>query len=339
MLKSAAKFVIASLLYLVFAVFLYQPYFKSFHKIQFLLVICPPIASAGLFLLSRRWVSSFAGSFFASAIYGFSPFFLNLTKFHPAASLLAASIPWLFLPAAFGPKGKWRFLRIPLSLLPFLTILVFFQVTTHLRLFAVPINAAITPDDSIGILSPLAAAKSGLNLVSLYHIPLMFVFLGFVMLIKARRVGAFLIIIAGITGCLSNPILGVSPIIWLTTSFVCFAILVGAGIDGLVLAGKADRDWLFAGIAIMLFAALFLILAAKEFFPAFSALGAGLSPLFFQSAKFYLLGSAAAAAVFILIAANLRLTLLRFTIISCCLALDILISAQLIVDSLFTNIN
>jgi hypothetical protein len=338
MLKSAAKLVIASLLYLVFAVFLYQPYFKTFHKIQFLLVICPPIASAGLFLLSRRWVSSFAGSFFAAAIYGFSPFSLNLAEFHPAASLLAASIPWLFLPAAFGPKGKLRFLRIPLSLLPFLTILVFFQVTTHLRLFAVPINAAITSDDSIGILSPLAAAKSGLNLVSLYHIPLMFVFLGFVMLVKARRVGAFLIIIAGITGCLSNPILGVSPIIWLTTSFVCFAILVGAGIDGLVLAGKADRDWLFAGIAIMLFAALFLILAAKGFFPAFSFQGA-VSHLFFQSAKFYLLGSAAAAAVFILTAANLRLTLLRFTIISCCLAFDIFISAQFIVDSLFTNIS
>jgi hypothetical protein len=339
MAKSACKFVIAAFLYLVFAVYLYLPFFGTFHKIQYLFVLTAPVASAGCFLLSRRWVASFPGSFFAGAIYGFGPFMLGLARFHPAASFLAASVPWFFLPAAFGPKGKWRMLRVFLSFLPFLVIILFFQVAVFFRLFAIPIQARVNITDLVSILSPLVAARFSLTLVGFYHVPLLVIFIGFTMLIKARRVWILLIIFAGIAGGFSNAVFGVSPIIWLTPSFVCFAVIAGAGIDGLALAGKADRRWILAACFIMLLAAVAALLLATKYFQTFAGLGSGYARLFLQSAKSYLLASAAAAVIFILARAQIRLTPLRLILLSCCLTLDILFSARFIVDSLFVNIS
>ena len=82
-------------------------------------------------------MSAFWASFFAGAIYGFGPFALGLANFHPTAGLLAATIPWLFCPATFGPKARWQWVSWPLSALPFLAILLFFQVSIPCRLFAV----------------------------------------------------------------------------------------------------------------------------------------------------------------------------------------------------------
>ena len=138
------RFAAAAVIYASFAVYLYQPYFKHFNALQYLLVVNVCLASLGCFVLSRRWVSSFAGSFFAGAIYGFGPFALGLANFHPTAGLLAAIVPWLFCPAVFGPKAKLRWLRIPLSSLPFLAILLFFQISAHYRLFAIPMQARLT---------------------------------------------------------------------------------------------------------------------------------------------------------------------------------------------------
>ena len=105
-----SSFAVAVVIYLGFAVYLYQPHFKNFNKLQYLLVLNACLASLGCFVLSRRWVSSFAGSFFAGALYGFGPFALGLANFHPTAGLLAAIVPWLFCPAVFGPKAEWQWI-------------------------------------------------------------------------------------------------------------------------------------------------------------------------------------------------------------------------------------
>ena len=93
-----AKFAAAAVMYLAFAVYLYRHYFKGFGtpQLQDMFVVSTCLGSLGVYVLSRRWVAGFAESFFAGAIYGFGPFMLGLAKFHPAAGLLAAAIPWLF---------------------------------------------------------------------------------------------------------------------------------------------------------------------------------------------------------------------------------------------------
>ena len=98
------KFASAAIIYFAFTIYLYRPYFKNFSTIQYLVIANTSLAALGCYVLSRRWVAAFPGSLFAGLIYGFGPFVLWLGKFHLTAGFLAATIPWLFLPAAFGPK-------------------------------------------------------------------------------------------------------------------------------------------------------------------------------------------------------------------------------------------
>jgi hypothetical protein len=170
MSKTFGKSAAAAVVYIAFAVYLYQPYFKNFNGLQYLIIVNVCSASLGCFALSRRWVSEFGGSFFAGAIYGFGPFMLSLVKFHPIAGLLAAGIPWLFLPAAFGPEGKWQWLRVPLSVLPFLAILLFFQVSAYYHLFAIPTQIKLHSVDLAGLAVPLVAIQQGVILVGFYHV-------------------------------------------------------------------------------------------------------------------------------------------------------------------------
>jgi hypothetical protein len=156
-----AMFIAATLVYFGFAVYLYQPYYQTFHGFQNLLVVNLFLAALGCYVLSRRWVSGFIESLSAGAIYGFGPFTLYLAQnqYHPTAGLLAASIPWLFCPAVFGPKGRWKWLNIMLVTLPFLAIILFFQVTVHFRLFAVSTQARLNMYELYSLLAPLVAAK------------------------------------------------------------------------------------------------------------------------------------------------------------------------------------
>jgi hypothetical protein len=189
-----SKFAAAAVIYTSFAVYLYQPYFKNFDRWQWLWILSAPLASLGCYVLSRRWVAGFAESFFAGAIYGFGPFALGLVKFHPTAGLLAATIPWLFCPAAFSRKARWRWLQAPLSALPFFAILLFFRVSTHYGLFPAPSQAKLQLTDLGGLLAPLVMAKRGTTLVGFYHIPVAAMIMGFSMLVAARRVGVIIIL-------------------------------------------------------------------------------------------------------------------------------------------------
>ena len=91
----------ATACYLALALHLYRPYIPKFEPVQYLFIINSIAGALGCFVLSRRWVSSFVGSLFAGAIYGFGPFALSFAAYHPFAGLPMAAVPWLFCQAAF----------------------------------------------------------------------------------------------------------------------------------------------------------------------------------------------------------------------------------------------
>jgi len=327
-----SSFAVAVVIYLGFAVYLYQPYFKHFNTLQYLLVVNVCLASLGCFVLSRRWVSSFAGSFFAGAIYGFGPFALGLLYFHPTAGLLAAIVPWLFCPAVFGPKAKLQWLRIPLSSLPFLAILLFFQISAHYRLFAIPMQAKLHLADLAGLVAPLVTAKRSITLVGFYHIPIAPLIMGFSMLLAARRFGIMILFAIGTVLAFCGSFFNISPIIWLTIPILCCSVLIGEGIQGLACAGFADRKWILMTSVIMSALAIVTLLLATKYFRTFLQLGAGYARLLVQTAYMYILGAIATAIIFFIARAKLRITAVRWAILGVATAMDIFLGARFIVD-------
>jgi len=327
-----SKFAAAAAIYAALAVYLYQPYFKNFDKLQYLLVANVCIGALGCFLLSRRWVAAFWGSLFAGAIYGFGPFALGLAKFHPTAGLLAAVMPWLFCPAALCTKAKWRWLSWPLSALPFLAILLFFQMSTHYRLFAISIQTKLRLADLAGLLAPLVIAERSTTLIGFYHIPIAALMMGLSMLIMARRFGIMMILAIGTILAFCDSVLNTSPIIWLAMPVLCCSVLIGAGMQGLVCAGSADRKCVLMSAVIMVVLSLASLLLATKYYQIFAGLGVKHAKLFVQTAKMYILGTMAVAIIFFMARAKLRVAALRWGILCSAVAVDIFLGARIIVD-------
>jgi len=332
--KRISKYSAATVIYAAFAIYLYQPHFRHFDRLDYLLPLNLFLAASGCCVLSRRWVAGFAGSFFAGAVYGFGPFILGLAKFHPTTGLLAATIPWLFCPAAFGPKYKWRWLRVPLSCLPFFAIILFFQISARFHLFAIPVQARLNSADLAGLLVPLVAAKRNLTLVGFYHIPIAPLIIGFSMLLAARRFGAMTVFSIGLILSLCNSLFNVSPVIWLVIPVLCCSVLIGAGMQGLVSSGFADRKWVLASAVIMAACSVAVLMAAVKYTGPFAGLGTGYAKLLTESAKIYLLGTVAAGIIFFMTRAKSRIHWLRLAILCSAVAVDIFLGARFIVDKI-----
>ncbi|MGD8786673.1 MAG: hypothetical protein PVJ60_04550, partial [Phycisphaerales bacterium] len=295
---SFVKFFAAALIYIAFALYLYQPYLKNFNRWQWLLIVNASLGSLGCYVLSRRWVVGFGESLFAGAIYGFGPFMLGLMKFHPTAGFLTASIPWLFCPAAFGPRYKWRWIRIPLVVLPFLAIVLFFRVSVYYRLFAVSTQAKLDSADLPSLLAPLVMVTRKSNLIGFYHIPIATLIMGFCMMLAARRLGVILIMASGTAlGCF-NFFPEVSPIIFLSIPVLCCSVLIGEGMQGLSSAGHADSKWLVLDVMIISALSIVTLLLATKYFQVFLGLAAGYARLFTKAGKMYLLGAIAVAVIY-----------------------------------------
>lgn len=333
MSKSTSKLVAVVVIYAGFTVYLYLPHFKNFDSSQYLLVANVCLAGLGCYVLSRRWVSNFFGSLFAGAIYGFGPFMLSLAKFHPAAGLLVAGIPWLFCPAAFGPKAWW--LRVPLSALPFLAILLFFQVSAYYRLFAIPIQAQLHLADLLSLLAPLVAAQQSSTLVGFYRVPIAAFVMGFSMLLAARRFGVMIIFCIGAMLAFCDSFLNISPIVWLAIPILCCSVLIGAGVQGLVSAGFADRRWVLISAVIMVVLSLVTLLLATKYFQLFVGLGDKYARLLVETAKMYILGAIAVAIIYFVVRAKLRVHWLRWVVLGSATAVDIFFGARFIVDKIF----
>ena len=332
-LVSSSKIGIVGAAYLAFAIYLYQPYLANFNKWQYLLIVNPCLAAMGCYVLSRRWVGTIAGSFFAGAIYGFGPFMLGFARFHPTAGVLAAMIPWLFCPAAFVAKEK-RLVSGILAVLPFLAILLFFEVSAHYRLFVISRQARLYISDLPGFLTPLVSAKRGMNLVGFYHIPIAALIMGIGMMMTARRLGIIVIIAVGsvLAFCRPIPGLDVSPIGWFAIPSVCCAVLAGAGMQGIISSGFADRKWVLAITIVMGGLAIASLLLATKYFQTFLFLGAGYARLFAETGKLYVMGAIVMATIFFIARAKLRLLWLRWIIFCLAMGVDIFLGARFIVD-------
>lgn len=329
-------FVAAAVVYVAFAVYLYWYYFKGFvtPRLRDLFVVSTTLASLGCYVLSRRWVAGFAESIFAGALYGFGPFTLGLAKFHPTAGLLAAAMPWLFCPAAFGPKAGWRWLRVPFSVLPFLAIVLFFQAAAHFRLYPIPIQLKLHAADMAGLFAPLVAAERRMTLLGFYHVPLTGLIVGFAMLVAARRRKIMLILAVATILAFCDSQFAISPIIWLAISMLCGSVMIGAGMQGLVCAGPADRKWvLIAGVVMGALAVVTLLLATKCF-QTFASLGSAVGRLFVQTAEMYILGAVMMAVFFFVVRANLRMHILRRILLCVAMGLDVFFNATVVIDKI-----
>jgi hypothetical protein len=333
--KRHIKFAAAAILYAGFAVYLYRPYFNQLHGLQYLLVVNVCLGSLGCFVLSRRWMASFYGSFFAGAVYGFGPFSLGLACYHPAAGLLTASIPWLFLPAAFGPKARWRWLRLPLCTLPFLAIVFFFQVATYFRLFIIPVQVKLGLADLAGLLAPLVTAERNMTLIGFYHVPIAALIMGFSMLFAARRFAVLAILCVGAALAFCPVSLDVSPIIWLALAVLCCSVIIGEGMHGLVLAGHADRKWVLVTTVIMGLCSIVTLLLATKYSGMFGGLGTKYAKLLVAAATMYILGTVAVAILYFMARMRLRMNWLRMVILCSAMALDVFLGARFIVDKVF----
>jgi hypothetical protein len=332
--KNLNTTILAAIVYAAFAVYLYRPYFNTLTGWRWLLPINLWAAAFGCYVLSLRWVGAFPASLFAGAVYGFGPFMLNLSKFHPVATSLAASIPWLFCPAAFFGKNRRNWISIPLSVLPFLVIVLFFQVAAQYRLFAVPVHIGPNPRDLFGIIAPAVIADRAVVLAAFYHVPIAALTMGLAMSIANRRAGPLTLAALGIVLTLCPSFAQVSPIMWLSVSMVCGSVLIGAGMQGLACAGFPDRKWvLLAGIVAGALA-IVTLLPAAGYFQTFLGCDSSDAILLTQAGKTYILAAITMAAIFFMVRAKLRLSTARWIILCLAMAVDIFFTARLIVDKI-----
>jgi hypothetical protein len=366
---------LALTVYAAFAVYLYRPYFHGFNspRLQDLFVVNISLASLGCYVLSRRWVAGFTESFFAGAVYGFGPFSLGLTKFHPTAGFLFAAVPWLFCPAAFFCKGKYKPLRILLALLPFAVIMIFFRLAGRFGLYPVPINLKLNFSDLTGLATPLVAAKRNKMLVGFYHIPIAALVMGLCMFaapfcfvsrascprfegatpstqkakwggilqkgkflkdLVIRRSGVFVVFAAATVLAFCDSFGQVSPVIWLSISTLCLSVLIGVGTQGLISAGLTDRKWILLAAILLGVLAIATLLSATKCFQIIAGLGAGYARLLTETAKMYILGAVTMGMLFVIARAKLRLGIIRQILLCAVMAIDIFFGARFIVDTI-----
>lgn len=335
-----AKFVAACAIYLLFAFYLYEPHFRRLDDLRNIVVANLAFAAIGCYVITRRWVWSFTGSFFAGALYGFGPYTLGLIRYHPAAGVLVAAVPWLFAPAVFGLARRRTWLKIPLAALPFLVIVLLFQITCKWRLFAVPNQIRLGVDDLLGLLAPLVAighVRTGGGpgmLVGFYHVPLAALVVGLSMLLAARRIGIITVALIAIALSTCRVFLEVSPVIWLSIAVLCCSGLVGAGVQGLLLAGRSDRGLLIFTTIIMALLAIVTLSLATKYFQTFLGLAWGPARHFTQAGEMFALGAAAVGLIFVMARLQLRAVPIRLIVLCMALGLDVFFGARFIIDAL-----
>ncbi|MHC4184572.1 MAG: hypothetical protein ACYSR4_01390 [Planctomycetota bacterium] len=225
-------------------------------------------------------------------------------------------------------------MSVPLLLLPFLAILLFFQITIQYRLFAVPLQVRLRAADLAGFIFPLVATKRGLTPLGFYHIPIAPLFMGLLMLVTARRFGIVAVFVIGMALAFCNSLLDISPIIWLALPALCCSVVMGAGMQGLVSAGPVDRKWVLTITIIMGVLAIATLVMATKYFQVFAGLGTGYAKLFVRTANMYILGAVTVAIIFFAARAKLRLCRLRQVILCSAIAADVFFGATFVVDKI-----
>lgn len=266
----------------------------------------------------------------------FGPFTLALAGYHPIGGLLSAAVPWLFCPAEFAYfKDKWRWISRLLLALPVLVILLFFEVSAHYRLFAIPIQAKLHLADLLGLFAPLVTVGRSITLVGFYQVPIAALIMGIVILLSKttgkklsagtlvaeRRLGVIIIFCLGTILAFCGPIFSISPIVWLSFPILCCSVLIGKGIQAFAGYDLVNNKWLLAISVIM------VVLSVSAWF--LRSFGSEMT------AVMYIFGATAIATIFFMARAKLHLAVLRLAILGSAMAVDIFFSARFIVDKTF----
>jgi hypothetical protein len=284
-------------------------------------------------VLSRRWVSSFVGSLFAGAIYGFGPFALSFAAYHPFAGLPMAAVPWLFCQAAFYRHNKLQkrnFFEllgvVVFALLPFAAIALFFWVCAQPwwvkgPFFPLPKTEQMTLTHMAGFLVPLSGNNS--FAFAFYHVPVAAIVMGLCMYAAAERFGVLLLVVLGFVLAFFDTVTPVSPVVWCLVPVMFCSILAGMGMQGLAWSGTADRKWILLDIAFIAGCAILTTILATSATAVISVKAAALM---------YWLSTVLLMTLFFIAKASVRWHILRWILLAAALAIDIVFGATQIID-------
>ncbi len=331
-IRPAAAAPIAAGLYLTLAAYLYNPYLDSFAPIDFFFLLNSAIGALGCFVITMRWVSVFWAALLAGAVYSFSPYALAFAAYHPFAGLAIAATPWLFTPATFW-RHRHRSTQTPanrretipvaivtaaLFILPFIAIAAAFWTFAQPwagPFFPLPKNLNPEQTNIITLITPTALDSH--FAFSFYHLPLAAAVMGLFMYISVHRLGPLLAAVAGLILAYCDPILQTSPVVWGLVPMLFMSVLIGLGIEGLALASRADKKWVMLSVIAMLYLTVFTSWHG-----------------YYIAAGMYGLGTAITLSIFLMAKNNIRLHPLRWALLTVAFAIDITLTAQLIIDHL-----
>jgi hypothetical protein len=330
----AVEYVFFSLtVYVLLSGWLFLPFWKQFSGFDYAYLLNPVAAAWGTYLLSRRWINSWTPSVLAGITYGFGPFALSFSIYHPLAGFVYVIIPWLFLPSVYwhksSPPDKTRFLvRAMFSVLPFAAILFLFWSTAQPwagPYFLMPKTAPMNLNDFQPLFFPLYKID-GKIVFSIYHLPMLLSLMGIFVLAAVQRIAVLIPFAAGLILCFLNPIMQVSPIAWAAFPALFLSLLSGLGFQSMLYAGKTDSKWIIACAVIAA--------AMAAFFT-----GLSLHPLtgkvFDLTALLYAIAAAAIFAVYYFTRIQLHLPWGKWAVLTGAALTDIILSSRYLIERLF----
>lgn len=327
-LSPLALFFAAAVIYAAFAAWLFQPHLGKFAGLHKIFLITPLVSASGVFLLSRRYVNSFVASFFAGIIYGFGSFASAFYCFHLFAFLVYAFLPWAFIPAVFlytllktGPKSA-NLLAAGLSLLPFVFVSAAYFLAAKYYLYPVPpLETIVSAKNFTAIVTPFAFPVDAFS-VGFYHAPFGALLVGLILFFKTRRFWTAGLFVLAVLLSFYKPVFNVPPVFWLSFVVLICSVIIAEGFEAMVLAGKADSNWLLLSAAALVFqAGLYYALGKSFSFP----LPVGLSAVAVIAVLF----------IFFIARAGLALHYLRMAAIYISVFIDVLIVTKDTIDKIF----
>lgn len=327
-LSPLALFLTAVVIYAAFAGWLFYPYLSQLAGPKKILLITPVISAAGAFILSRRYVNSFVASFFAGTIYGFGSFASAFySGYHPAAALIYACLPWTFVPAVFlyklaGASDKTiNFLAAVLSLLPFIFVSAAYFLAAKHYLYPIPPQTFVSAKNFTAIVTPLSFSVDAFS-IGFYHAPFGALLVGLILFFKTRRFWTAVLFVLAVLLAFYKPVFNVPPVFWLSFVVLICSVIIAEGFEAMVLAGKADANWLLLSAATLVFqAGLYFALGKYLVFPLPFSLSA--------------VAVIAVLFVFFIARAGLALHYLRMSAIYISVFIDVLIVTRSVIDKIF----
>ena len=330
--KSLAAGSLAGTIYLVLGIAVYFPYLRSFGPLDSVLIFSSVIGALGCFIIAMRWVSVFAAAALAGALYGFSPYSLALAAYHPLGSLALAVMPWLLMPAVYW-KWKHRSLQTGekrhqpknvmivsalLYLLPFIVIAAAFWILAQSwagPFFPIPKNLNPQHTSLMSVFTPFAA--DGEFTYGFYHLPILTIIMGLFMFLSIHRMGAVIAAVVGLTLSFCTSVFQVSPVVWGLLPMLFIAVITAPGIEGLALAGKADKNWL---LPCVIATAALTTLSWQQGFTI---------PAYMYSAA-----TVISASIYCMATNNIRMHKLRWTILTTAITIDIILGARVTINNI-----